>query len=162
MGHLFKQRVDEPLTNSLQQGKRFFFLYGDGIKDLFLEDICNGVVSLKENVQNCFLNRDDCEIFVTVNTDGVTVLRKRENEIIDISSSYLKLPDKEKSDMPDDEEEGDGEKNNGKSDEAKKLEENIKKSGTDIINSIGIVKLHSQDKMVSEKKTAIFLRILNG
>lgn len=156
MGHLFKQRVDEPLTNSLQQGKRFFFLYGDGIKDLFLEDICNGVVSLKENVQNCFLNRDDCEIFVTVNTDGVTVLRKRENEIIDISSNYLKLPDKENSDMPDDEEEGDGEKNNGKSDEAKKLEENIKKSGTDIINSIGIVKLHSQDKMVSEKKTAIF------
>ena len=128
MGHLFKQRVDEPLTNSLQQGKRFFFLYGDGIKDLFLEDICNGVVSLKENVQNCFLNRDDCEIFVTVNTDGVNVLRKRENEIIDISSRYLKLPDKEKSEMPGDDEEGDGQKNEGKSNEAKKLEENIKYS----------------------------------
>ena len=65
--------------------------------------------------------------------------------------------------MPDDEEEGDGEKNNGKSDEAKKLEENIKKSGTDIINSIGIVKLHSQDKRGCRKKRRLFfLRILNG
>ena len=121
MSKLFKQRVNEPLTNSLQQGKRFFFVYGDGIKDVFLENINDGVLSLRESVQKCFLSRYDCEIFVTINTDGVTVLRERNGVISDISSSYLSLQEKEDSEMPDDDEEGGNTQDERKkSDEAKK------------------------------------------
>ena len=156
MEKLFKQRVGEPLTKSLQQGKRFFFLYGEGIKDVFLENISSGVLSLKENIQNYFLNREDCEIFVTINTDEVTVLRKRNGKVIDISENYLKLQDKEDSEMPDDDEEGGIQQDRNISSDAKKLEEDIRNRGVDIINSIGIVKMRSREKNVSEKKTAVF------
>lgn len=153
---LFRQRINNPLINSLQQGKRFFILYGDGIKDVFLESIGNGVLSLKENVQNCFLYRDDCEIFVTVNTDGVTVVRNRDGRIIDITESYLKVQEKEDSEMPDDEEEGGIPEKRKQSDAAKDVEDNMNSNGVNIINSIGIVKNNAINDKISDKKTAVF------
>jgi len=155
VGKLFKNRIDEPLTKSLQQGKRFFYLYGEGIKDVYLENFNEGVLSLNEKVRNFFLKRDDCDIFVTVSTDGVTVLRSRNNEIMDISESYLRLKDKKDSEMPDDDDEGGTPEKREESKQVKETEKQMRQSGVDIINNIGIVKMRSQDKNVSKNKTAI-------
>lgn len=155
MSKLFKERIDEPLNKSLQQGKRFFFLCGDGIKDVYLENFNEGVLSLNEKVRNFFLKRDDCEFFVTVNTDGVSVLQNSNNSFIDISDSYLRLEDKKDSEMPDDDEEGGIAEKREESKQAKETEKQMRQSGVDIINSIGIVKMRSQDKKNSKKRTAI-------
>lgn len=155
MKELFKHRIDKPLSKSLQQGKRFFYLYGDGIKDIFFENFKEGVLSLNEIVRNFFLKRDDCDIFVTVNTDGVVVLRIIDDKIVDISKSYLRLEEKKDSEMPADDEEGGMPENRDISKQAKDAESQMRQRGVNIINDIGIVKARSQDKNISKNKTAI-------
>lgn len=157
---LFRKRIEEPLTKAINQGKKFFFLYGDGIKDCYLEDMFSGILSLRDTLKNYFFNRNDCEIFVLVNTDGVQVLRKRNSSFIDITKSYLTLDSKKDNEMPEDEEEGGGESDprlnrNEDSEEVKRLRQNLENGNVNILNYIGITKMRAQDKSVSTKKTVI-------
>ncbi len=153
---LFKKRIDSPLTKSLQKGKRFFFLYGEGIKDVFLCGLDKGAISLRDAVSSCFLSQEDCEIFVTVCTDGVNVLRKKNGSINDITEDYLIPDDKEDNEMPDDKDEG-GEPETRKRDPVvKNLENFLGSSGVEILNNLGIVKVKSQDKNIATGKTVIF------
>ena len=92
---MYKQRIGTPLKKGLDHGKRFFMLYGNGIKDCYLEDFYIGISSLQESLKLFFFDREDCDIFVVVNTDGVQVFRKRNDKIIDISQNYLTLEEKE-------------------------------------------------------------------
>lgn len=159
---LFRKRVSEPLNKSLNQGKKFFFLYGDGIKDCYLEDIHNGILSLRDVLKKYFFNREDCEIFVLVNTDGVQVLKKKASGLIDdISKSYLSLASKSDNEFPEDDEEGGGQTDpkisgHEESEETKRLKESLKAGNVDILNYIGIIKMRSQDKNISERKTVVY------
>lgn len=158
---LINRRVSDPLKKALDKGKKFFFLYGDGIKDCFLEDIYDGILSLRDILKTYFLNREDCEIFALISTDGVQVLKKQQSTFLDISSSYLTLASKSDSEMPDDDEEGEGEtdprlQKSGESEEAARLAQNLESNNINILNQIGIIKMRAQDKNISPKKTVVF------
>lgn len=153
MSYLHRHRVGAPLGKAIDLGKRFFILYGDGVKDCYLEDFYEGVVSLRESIQNFFLAREDCGHFVVVNsTEMVQVFRKKGDEIVDISESYLTLGYKE-DDMGDDE---DDEPERKQSKESQQLEQNLSESNVKILNYLGIVRSRAQDKNVTTRKTAIY------
>ncbi len=158
---LINKRVSDPLKKALDKGKKFFFLYGDGIKDCFLEDIYDGILSLRDILKTYFLSREDCEIFALISTDGVQVLRKQQSTLIDISSNYLTLASKSDNEMPDDEEEGEGEtdprlQKSSENGEAGRLKQSLESNHVNLLNQIGIIKMHAQDKNISTKKTVVF------
>lgn len=154
---MYKHRTKEPLEKALNQGKRFFYLYGTGIKDCYLEDLYHGVCSLKGSLRHFFLEKEDCEYFVSVGTDGVSVEKESEGEYVDVSSTYLKLGTKPDDEMGDDEEDEEKtEDKKKKNAEAERLEKELQGNGVNISNYIGIVKAKAQDIKNPEKKVAVY------
>lgn len=154
---MYRHRIKEPLKKALDQGKRFYFLYGTGIKDCYLEDVYYGVYSLKESLRRFFLEREDCGYFVTVGNDGVIVEKESDGKYEDVSSEYLTQGIKKDDEMGEDNEEEESEESEEpQSDSGKKLKQAFQESGVNINNSIGIVKKKARDARDSNEKIAVY------
>lgn len=153
---LYSHRLKTPLEKGIHQGKRFFFIYGDGIKDCFLEGLYEGIYTLHETLRNYFLNKNGCTSFVLANTDGVQVSAIRNGEICDISEEFL-TPKKVEDEMPDEDEGIDESQPQRKeSEESKKLQESMQSSGVNIVNHIHMIKARAAENQDRENKIVIF------
>ncbi len=154
---LFKHRVKSPLEKGLNQGKRFFFLYGEGIKDGFLEGMYEGIYSLSETLRNYFLRKKDCRYFAVVHTEGVHVYTIDDEQMNDVSEDFL-MPEEVEDDMPDDEEEGGAEEEQERTmtAEPQNIQDEIQRRGINIVNHINRIKNKADANTDPKNKIAVF------
>lgn len=154
---LYKHRLKTSLEKGLNQGKRYFFIYGDGIKDCFLEGMYEGVYSLSETLSKYFLSKRDCRFFVLAGNDGVFVYTMEDGVISDVSAEFL-LPKKVDDDMPE-EEEGDSQEVSHRqiAQEAGDLNDSMRSSGVNVKNHLHMVQDRVKENTDHNSKIAVFL-----
>ncbi len=64
-------RVINNLEKSILKGNRLFYLYSNGINDNMFYDYHYGILTLKDNLKNFFLEENDCDWFISLNSEGV-------------------------------------------------------------------------------------------
>lgn len=133
---MFQHRVRNPLKNGLDKGKRFFFLYGNGIKDCFLESFYHGIVSLEQTLKNYFLKELEYYVFIRVTTESVEAFQLTDPDHMQISlmEDFFTIT------QPKDDLDDIDESEKPKTDEARNLESNLNQSGIQIKNRLNILK----------------------
>lgn len=93
---LYRHRLKKGLTDAVNQGKNSFFLYGEGISDIFLESFYKGTMDLKDTIKRFFFRQEDlhCDKFVYV-SNTITIYQPGEVIDEDITTAYLEENRKE-------------------------------------------------------------------
>lgn len=158
---MYRHRIQTPLKEAIEQGKKYFFIYGNGVSDCFLENFYTGVYDFQNSLRHYFLGAEElkCDTFIVV-ADQVTVLSKQENDICDITSSYLR-PKRQKDDMDDNMEDAEGEDESEReiSSEVSGLEQQLSATDMALYNHIALIKRKiSMQEAEDTKKTAVFFK----
>ena len=93
---LYRHRLKKGLTDAVNQGKNSFFLYGEGISDIFFESFYKGTMDLKDTIKRFFFRQEDlhCDKFVYV-SNTITIYQPGEVIDEDITTAYLEENRKE-------------------------------------------------------------------
>ena len=153
---LYKHRMKTSLDKGMNQGKRQFFIYGDGIKDCFFEGMYEGVYSLNETLRKYFLSKRDCRYFVQAGNAGVFVYTMENGIISDVSEQFLS-PNMVDDDMPD-EDEGNSQEvpERQKTQEVANLNSSMRNSGVNVENHLHMVQKRVSENMDHNSKIAVF------
>lgn len=141
---MFKHRIKEPLKNGLDKGKRFFFFYGIGIKDYFLEDIYKEPFTMPETLKRFFLTeqRDVYRYFIRITSEDVTVFERQGESIAAAEDFFAPRIEQagEADDLPLDEEIVTNQEESKQEEAVRELREDLQNSDIGIRNKISVLK----------------------
>lgn len=153
---MFKNRIKDSIENGMDKGKRFFFLYGEGIKDYFLDSIYEAPHSLSGILKNYFLinKKDEYSYFVNFTPENQIAFELKDDKIVEDADFF---EPETKGDLPLEDEIANN--NKGQEDpEAKRLRKSIERRGN-VLGKNCIAKLKERikenTKSQDEKKFAV-------
>ncbi len=141
---MFKHRIKEPLKNGLEKGKRFFFFYGNGIKDYFLEDIYKEPLTLPETLKHFFLmgQQDIYRYFIRITPEDVIAFERKGDSIATAEGFFGSRIEQsgEADDLPLDEEIAANQEGRKQEESVRQVRENLQNTDIGIRNKISILK----------------------
>lgn len=92
---MFENRLICPLEKGLSKGNNLFFTYGMGVKDYFLYNFYEGILSANETYKRFFLSDKKVKTYVHIKNKTISCYQFEKNKYEDITEQYFLVDQEE-------------------------------------------------------------------
>lgn len=88
---MFENRLISPLETGVSKGNNLFFTYGSGVKDYFLYNFYEGILSANETYKRFFLSSKEVKTYIYIKNKNISCYQFINNKYEDITEKYFSI-----------------------------------------------------------------------